>query len=88
MTRVAYPAPRVGEPVLYFENSARRRAAASTDLQATKASLSGKPSRLRILAIDLHKAKVNGMPGSNTLSCGYGHVLTMQYLSRVVVVNG
>jgi hypothetical protein len=28
------------------------------------------------------------MPGRDALSRGYGHVLTMQYLSRGVVVNG
>ena len=42
----------------------------------------------QILAIDLHKAKVNGMSGSDTLRRGYDHVLTMQYLPRGVVVNG
>jgi hypothetical protein len=42
----------------------------------------------QILATDLHKAEVNGMPRSDTLSRGYDHVLTMQYLPRGVVVNG
>src|SRR5271166_2380877 len=48
MTRMAYPMPRVGEPVLYFENSARRRAAASIDLQAVNASPRVRPSRSRL----------------------------------------